>query len=213
MKTIDMIVYTLKELNKDVREKVMNRESIWNNIIIEDQLLEEADMFENKLAEFGFTDAKIFYDLNFNQGSGLSFEFSEIDTEKLESFLLYDAIQWNSDIIRICKYLDAGLVDFETVGNSFRTHYVHKHTLNISFTEYFDTESYDGSFKSWEKAQDVINWFIENTLKPVYDDLCDCIEEKMKEVFIYLLTDIDYRSEFFEMNNIYFTKDGDAINL
>ena len=192
-------VYEYMELSETVRERIK-----WEHILVQDSIdMNIRDIqgyWEGILTNvIGFIDVDIKSDVSFSQGSGTSFTFSGIDSEKLESYLCYCNDRYERFLFTFTKCLN-DLIYVYSAENGFRTHYIHEKTV------YIDWESDNTDIP--ETLKDNIDWFIESYLEPLRLNLCYQIHDDLEEMVLHFYTD-EYIGELFK--NIHFTRNGEEI--
>lgn len=191
-------VYEYMELSEAVRERIKSE-----HILVQDsigmRIQDIQDAWEDILTnEIGFIDVDIKSDVSFSQGSGTSFTFSGVDSEKIESYLCYCNDRHERFFFVFAKCLNS-LIDVYSGENGFRNHYVHEKTV------YIDWES--DNIDIPETLKDNIDWFIESYLEPLRLRICSQIQDDLEEIVLHSYTD-EYVTELFEDYNIRFTANG-----
>ena len=209
MKKIRMNVYSINELEKDVKAKVLDRYRYDFNDIVN---LDIQDEFKQRLEEKGYPTDDIRYRLNYCQGDGMAFygtidleEFIEKRHKELEESL-------SKHDLRRVKYIakEGWRVHIEKV-RAFHL-YDHFNTMEL-FVEDFDCYMYDfggarkKDIENMENATNNLVNFIEDDIRHLSKELetvgYDIAESYEKDEYII---------EYLEENEYYFTEDGIEID-
>ena len=174
---------TLDELIEEHRQAQVEYDD-WYEFTLED--------WTERLAELGYTDAKIQFSGFWSQGDGAGFE-SGYDIDKFIDKNKALVIQW------LFPNISGGIEDLKNYMGIYIKHsgsYCHKH----SFTLHVDIEG-DPEFISTEKLEEIadsIHEIIENERL----DLCDQIYKDLNEQYDYLTSDEGVK-EFLISNDLW----------
>lgn len=179
MKTKTIILRQFQECSKELQETILNN---YRDINVEDvNIYENNDTHMQNLADKGFLNPTVYYDLSCCQGSGACFVCSEFELNLLLENLEIKHKTWLINIIK-------NYCEIELKENHLANFYTHENTVNFDIITYFQKD-----FKRIEKHIDIIKNYIEkirleacrelyNNLSNDYDFLRS--DEQVKETLI-----------------------------
>lgn len=201
IKEIDL--YPFDELSKDIQEKVIERYREWN---VSDLDWSESTIiyWEEKLAEIGFEDAKIYWRGFWSQGDGAFFE-ARCNTEKLLNTLIYCEVRktprfgveksWKYE--RALAYNEAFGINIGIIRSNFR--YDHDNCGYVS-CQFDVTNMSKKMYREEEILADDIN--------ELRRDLCQTIYSDLQKEYEYLTSD-DCIVDMIKAHELEFTITGD----
>lgn len=179
MKTKTIILKQFEECDAELQAKILEN---YREINVEDvNLFENNDIYIQDLADKGFLNPSVSYDLSCCQGSGTSFTCSEFELNLLLEDLEIKHKEWLINIIN--EYCE-----MEAKRNSLANYYTHENTVDFVITSYFQKD-----LLRIEKAIDAIEKHIEEkriaTCRELHDDLSSDYDylrsdEQVKETLI-----------------------------
>lgn len=208
MKKIGMNVYSINELEKDVKAKVLDRHRYDFNDIVNFDIQDE---FKQRLEEKGYPIDDIRYSLNHCQGDGMAFygtidleEFIEKRHEELEKSL-------SKHDLRRVKYIAKEGLTIDIRKNQYFHLYNHYNTMIIEVNgyvdEYMSYRAKDSDIEEMTNSVYELEEFIKYDVKDISGEL-ESIGYDIAESY----ENDEYIIEYLEENEYYFTKDGIEID-
>lgn len=179
MKTKTIILRQFKECSKELQETILNN---YRDINVEDvNIYENNDTHMQNLADKGFLNPTVYYDLSCCQGNGACFVCSEFELNLLLEDLEIKHKTWLINIIK-------NYCEIELKTNHLANFYTHENTVNFNIITYFQKD-----YKNIEKAIETIEKHIEKirleACKELYKNLTNDYDflrsdEQVKETLI-----------------------------
>lgn len=159
------------ELNEEQKKQVIDKYRDININWISD-FTKENDAYRLTVEEAGFLEPSFYYDINYCQGRGASFECKGFDYRKLLADWDYHHKEW---VIRIMEQYG----DIRICRNHYATYYEHKRT------RYIDGGLSTNAGMRIEEAVDVALQHIEQKRLDICDEILDMLEKEYE----YLTSD------------------------
>ena len=209
MKKIGMNVYSINELEKDVKAKVLDRHRYDFNDIVN---LDIQDEFKQRLEEKGYPTDDIRYSLNYCQGDGMAFygtidleEFIEKRHKELEESL-------SKHDLRRVKYIAKEGLTIDIRKSRYFHLYDHYNTMIVEVNgyvdEYMSYRAKDSDVEEMTNSVYELEEFIKYDVKNISGEL-ESIGYDIAESY----ENDEHIIEYLEENNYYFTKDGIEIDV
>lgn len=189
MKTINVNVFTLDELDKEVQDKIIEQHR-YDEVEYSKWYQPIYDNVKEKLEEVGFINSEMEFSGFGSQGDGASFT-SDVDVLKLAKSLNYD-----KDALKILKRL----VDNDELKITVRRNsnqYSHKYTCSFDI----DCDDYE------DKYTVAIIEGLEKQGEELRLDLCTTLYDDLQNEYEYLTSDLSIK-EMLLGNDYHYTEDG-----
>lgn len=189
MKTKTIILRQFKECSKELQETILNN---YRDINVEDvNIYENNDTHMQNLADKGFLNPTVYYDLSCRQGNGACFVCSEFELNLLLENLEIKHKTWLINIIK-------NYCEIELKRNNLATFYTHENTVNFNIITYFQKD-----YKNIEKAIETIEKHIEK----IRLEACKELYKNLTNDYDFLRSDEQVK-ETLIANEYYFNKYG-----
>lgn len=189
MKTKTIILRQFEECPKELQETILNNYREINVKYV--NICEYNDTHIQNLADKGFLNPNIYYDLSCCQGSGACFVCSEFDLNLLLENLEIKHKTWLINIIK-------NYCEIELKENHYANFYTHKNTANFNIITYFQKD-----FKRIEKHIDTIKNYIEK----IRLEACEELYKNLTNDYDFLRSDEQIK-ETLIANEYYFNEQG-----
>lgn len=209
MKKIGMNVYSINELEKDVKAKVLDRHRYDFNDIVNFDIQDE---FKQRLEEKGYPTDDIRYSLNHCQGDGMAFygtidleEFIEKRHKELEESL-------SKHDLRRVKYIAKEGLTIDIRKSRYFHLYDHYNTMIVEVNgyvdEYMSYRAKDSDVEEMTNSVYELEEFIKYDVKDISKEL-ETVGYDIAESY----ENDEYIIEHLEENEYYFTEDGIEIDV